>query len=138
MTRLLHRLLQAGLLGLVCLLPFDATGLSPVGSASSPEALGTVKYDVRYKRGKLDARVATATISWEESAWQGTPALHSAAVIRTTPLFKLFLGSDYFAEACFDRKDLSPLYFINPFKSGGKDGKYEFNQITGLKDSYGK
>ena len=133
MKHLTPKLLLAGILCLACLATFVATAATIVSGGTSPEALGTVKYVVRYQRGKLDARVATATITWEMSTWNETPALHSTALVKTTPLFKLFLGSDYFAETYFGRKDLSPLYFINPFKNG----KYEYfyRQETGLIES---
>lgn len=98
-----------------------------LGAGSDPAAsLGTVSYDVRYKLGGITTRVATATISWEEDAWKGIPAYHSKAVIEPTPVFRIFISSDYLAEVYFSRDRRSPLYFINPFKYGGKEGKYEY------------
>lgn len=82
-------------------------------------------YDVRYTWGRLDTRVATAAISWQDTLYDKVPACHATAVVRTTPIFHLFLGSDYYAEIYFNRGDHSPLYFINPFTSNGKDCKHE-------------
>ena len=132
-----HRLLLAGFLLLAGLLPFMATGLSPVSTTPSAEAMGTVRYEVRYKLGLLDTRVATATISWEEAAWHHAPAFHSVAIVRPTPAFRLFISSDYYVETYFGKSNLSPLYFVNPFKSGGKDGKYvfEYKKETGTIES---
>ncbi len=90
------------------------------------ETLGTARYEVRYKLGALDTRVVTAEITWEASSWNGTPAYYSAAMLQTTPIFRLFLGSDYFAETYFSQDELKPLYFDNPFQKKGKDGKYEY------------
>lgn len=90
------------------------------------ETLGTARYEVRYKLGSLDTRVVTAEITWEESSWNGIPAYYSAATLKTTPFFQMFLGKDYFAETYFSQSELKPLYFDNPFKKKGKDGKYEY------------
>lgn len=97
------------------------------------ETLGTARYEVRYKLGLLDTRVVTAEITWEESSWNGVPAYYSAAIIETTPFFRLFLASNYFAETYFSQDELLPLYFDNPFHHKGKDGKFEylFRQDTG-------
>jgi len=97
------------------------------------ETLGSANYEVRYKLGMLDTRVVTAEITWEESSWNGIPAYYSAAVIETTPFFRLFLASNYFAETYFSQDELKPLYFDNPFQHKGKDGmiEYVFRQDTG-------
>lgn len=97
------------------------------------ETLGTARYEVRYKLGLFDTRVVTAEITWEESSWNGIPAYYSAAIIETTPFFRLFLASNYFAETYFSQDGLMPLYFENPFQHKGKDCKFEylFRQDTG-------
>lgn len=98
-----------------------------LGAGGLPaEALGTVTYDVRYKLGGITTKVATATIGWEEDSWKGIPAYHSKAVIQPTPVFRIFISSDYLAEVYFSREQFRPLYFINPFKYGGKEGHYEY------------
>ena len=38
----------------------------------------------------------------------------------------------------YDRFQFMRMGYYSAVKTYGKDGKYEFNQITGLKDSYGK
>ena len=91
----------------------------------SPDALGTVSYEVRYKLGAMNAKVATATISFDPANREGTAAYHSHAVIRTSSIFRLFISSDYIVDTWISRSELQPLYFINPFKKGGKDGKFE-------------
>ena len=102
------------------------------------ETLGSAHYEVRYKMGVIDTRVVTAEITWEESSWNGVPAYYSAAVIQTTPFFRMFLASDYFAETYFSQASLKPLYFDNPFQRKGKDGKYEylFHQDNGEIESW--
>ena len=90
------------------------------------ETLGTARYEVRYKLGAIDTRVVTAEITWEESSWNGIPAYYSAAILETTPFFRMFLSANYFAETYFSQDGLSPLYFDNPFQRKGKDGKYEY------------
>ena len=54
----------------------------------------TTQYEVHYKLGALDTRVVTAEITWEQSVWEEIPAWYSAAVLRTTPFFRMFLGKD--------------------------------------------
>ena len=91
----------------------------------SPDALGTVSYEVRYKLGAMNAKVATATISFDPATREGQASYHSHAVVRTSSIFRLFISSDYIVDSWFDRTALKPTYFINPFKKGGKDGKFE-------------
>jgi len=98
-----------------------------LGAGGMPaEALGTVCYDVRYKLGGLATKVATATIGWEKSSWNGIPAFHSKAVVKPTPVFRLFISSDYLADTYFSQKSVAPLYFVNPFKHNGQDGRFEY------------
>lgn len=88
---------------------------------------GTTTYEVRYKLGSLNMRVVTVDISWEKSKWNGEPAFHSVAVVQTVPFFRMFLGSNYYAESFYRKSDLAPLYFDNPFESGGrKSRRFEY------------
>ena len=52
-------------------------------------------------------------------------AYHSRALIQASSIFRLFISHDYIADTWLNRSDLKPAYFINPFKKGGKDGKFE-------------
>ena len=90
------------------------------------ETLGTAHYEVCYKLGALNTRVVTVEITWEESSWNGIPAYYSAAMLQTTPFFRLFLSADYFAETYFSQSELKPLYFDNPFQKKGKSGNFEY------------
>lgn len=101
------------------------TSLAAPARKLPSEALGTVSYEVRYKWGALDAKAATATISLDAEERDGQDAYHSRALIRPTSVFKLFISHDYIADTWLNRSDLKPAYFINPFKKGGKDGKFE-------------
>ena len=93
----------------------------------APEALGTVKYAVRYKMGALNTKVATASISFEKGEWDDEEVYHSKASIKTTPVFRLFLGSDYVAETWLDRRDLAPVHFVNPFTKKKFAGVFEYD-----------
>lgn len=90
------------------------------------DALGTVSYDVNYNLGIINTKVATVTISLQPSTWNDIQAYYSKATVKTTPIFSLFVGSDYLAEVYLSRNDLSPLYFINPFQRKGQSGKFEY------------
>jgi hypothetical protein len=93
---------------------------------SSPD---TTRYDVHYKLGAIDTRVVTAEITWEKSVWEEIPAWYSAAVLRTTPFFRMFLGKDYFSESYFSQSEMKPLYFDNPYKNGRDE--YIYRNETG-------
>ena len=88
-------------------------------------ALGTVSYEVRYRLGAMNAKVATATISLDPATREGQATFHSHALIRTSSIFRLFISSDYVVDTWLTQADLQPIYFINPFRKGGKDGKFE-------------
>ena len=83
-------------------------------------------YDIHYKLGSFNARVATADISWKASEWNGKPALCSEADLRATPIFRVFINKDFYAKCFFSPEELSPLYFVNPFKKKGKTYQYEY------------
>ena len=110
-----HKWLLPGILCMAVLSVFTTTAATKASHGASPESLGTFNYDVRYKNGLINAKVATATITWEESKWQNRPAYHSSALVKAAPVFALFISSDYVAETYFSHSGLAPLYFINPF-----------------------
>ena len=111
------------------LLALVATVTAPGAGIIPEESLGAVNYDVRYKLGALNTKVATATITWEKAAWKDQPAYHSHALVQTTPVFKLFIGSDYTADTYLSRSGLSPLFFSNPFKDGSRV-EYVYNATS--------
>ena len=104
-----HKWLLPGILCFAFLSAFVATAATKASHGASPESLGTFNYDVRYKNGLINAKVATATITWEESKWQNRPAYHSSALVKATPVFALFISSDYVAETYFSHSGLAPL-----------------------------
>ena len=90
------------------------------------EALGTVQYEIRYTWGAIDAKVGTITISLNPATWENQAAYHSHGFLKTSSVFKLFIGADLTVDSDVAQSDLQPLYFINPYKKGGKDCKFEF------------
>ncbi len=99
-----------------------AFGTHPV----TPESLGPVKYEIRYKLGAINSRAAEGTITLEKSTWNGREALHSHAAISARSIFKLFMKADYVVDLYLTPTDVAPLYYINPFVRDGQDGKVEF------------
>ena len=89
-------------------------------------ALGTVNYDIRYTWGAIDAKVATVAISLNPGTYQGKDAYHSHAFIKTSAIFRLFIGADLTVDSYIAQSDLLPLYTINPYKKSGKDCKFEY------------
>lgn len=90
------------------------------------EALGTFKYEIRYKWGAINAKVASIDLSLNQDKWENLPAYHSRAGIKTSPIFSLFIGADMTADSYIAQSDLQPLYFVNPHKKGGKDVRFTF------------
>ena len=89
-------------------------------------ALGTTTYEIRYTWGAIDAKVATATISLTPDSYQGKSAYHSHAFVKTSAVFRLFIGADLTVDSYIDEAELLPLYTINPYRKGGKDCKFEY------------
>lgn len=101
-------------------------------------ALGTTTYEIRYTWGAIDAKVATATISLNPESYQGKDAYHSHAFVKTSAVFRLFIGADLTVDSYIDQDELLPIYTINPYRKGGKDCKFEYiydreaRQVTNL------
>lgn len=101
-------------------------------------ALGTTTYEIRYTWGAIDAKVATATISLNPESYQGKDAYHSHAFVKTSAVFRLFIGADLTVDSYIDQGELLPIYTINPYRKGGKDCKFEYiydreaRQVTNL------
>lgn len=102
------------------------------------EALGTTTFEIRYTWGAIDAKVATATVSMNSDTYKGQEAYHSHAFVKTSSIFRLFIGADLTVDGYITRADCQPLYAINPFKKSGKDCKFEYiydkgaNRITNV------
>lgn len=109
----------------LCLAALLIPGLLSSPAPVSSEALGTVEYEVRYLLGGLDTKVADAAISLEHSTWEGQKVLHAHAVIRTAPIFRLFMNAEYLADTYLVSGGLEPLYYMNPIKRAGKLGRFE-------------
>ena len=91
-----------------------------------PEALGTARYEVNYQLGRISTRVASATITLDDSAWEQHAAYHSRADIKASSVFRLFMRDGYQADVYLSHTDASPLYFLNPVRKNGADGKFEY------------
>lgn len=103
-----------------------------VFAASGAESPFHGKYDVRYKYGVINTKVATASYDWDASTWEKKDAYYTKVTIKTRPLFNLFLGSDYFLELYNSAEGLSPLYFHYYFSD--VDFKYRYRKAKGITD----
>ena len=110
---------------LALLSALSSPAATPVRKVSG-EALGAVRYEARYIWGAINTKVADATITLERDNREGSDVLHSRATISATPFFRLFMNADYLADAYLSPATLEPVYYVNPFKKGGKDGKVEY------------
>ena len=64
-----------------------APGLLSSAPVSS-DALGAVRYEVRYQLKGIATKVADATFSLEHSTWKQQKVLHARAVIRAASVFR--------------------------------------------------
>ena len=99
-------------------------GLLSAPKNLSSEALGAVKYEIHYKLGALDTKVADATITLENGNWEQQPVLHAHAAIRASSVFRLFMNAEYIADAYLTPGGQEPVYSFNPIKKGNKEGKF--------------
>ena len=90
------------------------------------EALGTTTFEIRYTWGAIDAKVATATVSMNSDTYKGQDAYHSHAFVKTSAIFRLFIGADLTVDGYISRSERQPLYAVNPFRKSGKDCKFEY------------
>ena len=98
---------------------------APAPEAVPAEALGPVKYEVRYNLKGISTKVADATISLEKGRWNQQDALHSHAEITASSIFRLFMASEYIADAYLTTDSREPMYSVNPIRKGKKEGKFE-------------
>lgn len=103
-----------------------AAGITASAREVTKAALGPVQYEVRYIWGGMNSKVADATISLEEGSWGSQTAYHSHVVIRANSIFRLFMSADYLVDTYMTKPGREPLYFINPVKRNGQNGKYEY------------
>ena len=103
------------------------SGFSPASAPATvpAEALGPVRYEVRYKLKGITTKVAEATISLENGTRDGNAVLHSHAVIRANSVFRLFMNAEYISDAYFTKDSQEPLYSLNPIRKGKNEGKFE-------------
>ena len=94
-------------------------------SAGLPE--GETRYEVRYKWGVLNTKVANGTFWVNRSTWDGQPALHARVELGATPFFRLFMADKYRCELYLSQDGHEPLYSRAPGK--GKDGPYVFEMF---------
>ena len=119
------------ILSLFLFVALSASATAPATVTVPDASLGAVDYDVCYRLAGITTKVATATVTFVESEWDGKPAYHSLARIVTQPFFRLFLKAEYRAEAWYAKDDLKPLCFVHPFKEGNKEGLYEVSYEYG-------
>ena len=107
------------------LLALLAAGAVTSAREVTKAALGETKYEVRYTQGILNTKVADATISLENDQLDGKAVLHARASIRAISIFRLFMNAEYLADAYLTPGSHEPVYYINPIKKGGLEGKFE-------------
>ena len=86
---------------------------------------GETHYEVRYRWGIVDTKVANGIFVVSRTERDGQPALHARVEVGATPFFRLFMAEKYRCELFFTRDGHTPLFSRAPGK--GKDGPYVFD-----------
>lgn len=109
---------------ILALLPLLAAMPPRLGLPES--AKGESQYEVRYNRGSLHAKMATATLTLEDALWQDKPAYYVNFTIRATSVFKLFMLNEYQVNIYLSKDDTHPYFYSFPHKKKGKERLLEF------------
>ena len=84
----------------------------------------SLKYEIRYKLGIMNTRVASAIIKLNPDNWKDQPALYSEASVQVAPVFRLFLSEKYYAYLYLSNDEKKPIYYYNLNKKGYTDCQY--------------
>lgn len=94
-----------------------------------PKSSENLSYEVRYKLGVINTKVATATLRLSKDAWEGQAVMKSNAQIAVQPVFKLFLKDKYQASICLSAQEMKPLYYAYPHAKGFNECRYHADSI---------
>ena len=94
-----------------------------------PAAGEKLTYEVRYKLGALNTKVATATIPLAEDTWEGKEALRSNAAITVQPVFRLFLKADYNAVLYLSADASNPYFYVYPSDKSYSECRYAADSV---------
>lgn len=92
------------------------------GTVNVPE--GKTTYEVRYKWGVVDTRVANGVFTVTPDKWEGQSAYRAVATVRATPFFRLFMADEYKLELFLSREGALPLHCFSPLRTKGKECEY--------------
>lgn len=112
------------------LISFMALLLSFPGALSRkplPEgSAGEYSYDVHYKLGVVNTKMATCTLNQRPATWEGQPAWSAVFRVRAAHVFRLFIRDEYRVNLHLSKQDLQPYHYEFPYKEKGKDYRLEF------------
>lgn len=94
-----------------------------------PRTSEKLVYEVRYKLGALNTKVATGTIPLVQDVWEGRKALRSDANIKVQPIFRLFLKGSYSANLYLGAGDMKPLYYRYGHENGVNECTYRPDSV---------
>ena len=87
----------------------------------APLSDGESRYEVRYKWGVVDTKVANASFVISDGEWNGKAVKHSQISVRATPFFRLFMAEEYRVSLYLTTEGHKPLYTYAPTKKKGKE-----------------
>lgn len=86
----------------------------------APLSDGETCYEVRYKWGVVDTKVANASFLVSKAEWNGEAASLSQISVRATPFFRLFMAEEY-RVSLYLSPEGKPLYSHTPIVKKGKE-----------------
>ena len=86
-------------------------------------------YNLRFKLGIVNTKVATANISLNPETYNGEEALYGHVTIRVQPFFRLFMSEKYLSYVYFSKEDKKPIYYYNLNNVGYTECYYQKDSI---------
>lgn len=103
-----------------------------------PQSSEKLIYEVRYKLGVLNTKVATGVIPLTQDTWEGKDVFRSDARITVQPVFKLFMNPEYTAILYLKASDMQPLFYSYAYKKGYNECRYLEDSIYYHRQLHGK
>ena len=103
-----------------------------------PRTSEKLSYEVRYKLGLLNTKVATGVIPLTKDTWEGKDVFRSDALITVQPVFRLFMNPEYSAVLYLQASDMQPLFYAYPYTNGYNECRYSKDSIYYHKQVKGK
>lgn len=86
-------------------------------------------YNLRFKLGIVNTKVAVATISLDPDSYNGEEVLNGRATIKVQPFFRLFMSERYVSYVYLSMEEKTPIYYYNLNNEGYTECYYQKDSI---------